>query len=358
MRYIYLLFVVFAFTGCAGNTIEITGVADGVTNGTVILKDNTGETLAGVNIINGKFHIDKTYLKYTYYGTIFLSQAGKDERSFELYLEPGQYTIVFDKERLSDYPEVVSNSKIQKQLSAYHELDEGMRNAAQQKQAALDEKFNAAVKSGNWSDSTTAIANRAQAAQTKTLSIGQQVMMAYVTKYPDNEIAAHMMQGMDFDADPAGYYAVYQKFSPAQKNTGAPAPLIEGTTPDGKRVDLTALHKKIILVEFWKAANVGSRINHQIMVNNPFPAMTVNKLAVISVSLDRKRDWWLGSMRDDKLTWTQVSDLKGIDSPNMTNWAIDDLPTYYLLDGKGRIIERDVSFNHISASVSNYLAGH
>ncbi|MCC8424688.1 thioredoxin-like domain-containing protein [Mucilaginibacter sp. UR6-11] len=377
MKYLYLLFIAVAFAGCTRNEIEITGTAYGVADGTILLKDASGQTLAGVNISNGRFHIGKTYLPYSYYGTLTLSQAGKSAQDFELYLEPGQYEIVFDKNNLNNYPQVTSGSAIQNQLSAYHALDEEIKDASEQKLRLLDGKYKRAIKSPQkWDDSTTSIANQAQIERTKALGIGQQVMMAYVNKYPKNEIAAHMMQGMDFEADPAGYYAVYQKLTSSQKNSdegkaigsklkaiirlvpGAPAPPIVGTTPDGKTVDLAALHKKVILVEFWKAANVASRRNHQVMVSNPFPAMMSNKLAIVSVSLDRKRDWWLGSMRDDKLTWTQVSDLKGIDSPNRNNWAIDDLPTYYLLDGKGRIIERNVSFNHISTSVGNYLDSH
>lgn len=76
------------------------------------------------------------------------------------------------------------------------------------------------------------------------------------------------------------------------------------------------------------------------MVLNP-PNSTGGNLSIVSVSLDVKRDWWLTSAKDDKITWTQVSDLKGEDSPNVENWAVTDLPLYYLLDGNGRIISRD-----------------
>jgi hypothetical protein len=377
MKYIYLFFVVFTFAGCTGSSIEITGIASGLTEGTVTLKDGEGEILSGVNIINGKFHIDKTWLKYSYYGTIMVSQAGKDGKDFELYLEPSQYTIILDKNSLNYYPKITSNSNIQNQLSTYHQLYESMRDAAQQRQDALDEKYKIAVKSSkNWDNNTTIIANQLQIAQVKTSNINPVVLAVYVDKYPENEIAAHIMHGLDFEGDPAGYYAIYKTFSPSQKNTdegkeigerlsaiiklkpGALAPEIAGTMPDGKPVDLKALNKKLILIEFWKAANYKSRINHQVMINKPPPFMTNKELGIVSISFDKKRDWWLGSMRDDKLTWTQVSDLKGIDSPNMNNWGIEDLPTYYLLDGTGHILERDVSFNQITSKVDYYLAHH
>ncbi|WP_262886761.1 hypothetical protein [Mucilaginibacter humi] len=39
------------------------------------------------------------------------------------------------------------------------------------------------------------------------------------------------------------------------------------------------------------------------MFKGPPPFMSNKDLGIVSVSFDKKRDWWLGSMRDDKLTW-------------------------------------------------------
>ncbi len=61
---------------------------------------------------------------------------------------------------------------------------------------------------------------------------------------------------------------------------------------------------------------------------------------------------------DDKINWIQVSDLKGNDSPNTKNWAITTIPAYYLLDKKGRIIEREIPFASIKDKVDAYLAAH
>jgi hypothetical protein len=378
MKYIYLLFVVLTFAGCTSSDIEITGVANGIANGTVILKDASGQTLSGVNLDHGKFHINKTYLPYIGYSMLTLAQPGKSDVSFELYLEPGQYIVTFNKNSLSNYPLVTSASTIQNQLSAYYKLSQSISDAAQQKINILEAKYQLAIKlPKQWSDSVTLFANQMEAAQDKRAKIDSECLLAFIIKYPDNKIAAHLMMSMNFDSNPVGYYAVYQKFGNEEKNTdegkiigiklaalvklkpGAPAPPIAGTTPDGKTIDLKALNKKLILVEFWKAANYESRKNHQVMVNtSPPPYMTRKELGIVSISLDKKRDWWLGSMRDDKLTWTQVSDLKGIDSPNMDNWAIEGLPTYYLLDGTGHIIERNVSFRQINFTVDDYLAHH
>jgi len=60
-------------------------------------------------------------------------------------------------------------------------------------------------------------------------------------------------------------------------------------------------------------------------------------------------------MRDDKLTWPQVSDLKGTDSPNFDNWAISSFPVYYLLNGDGHILEPNLQFSEIKIVVDKHL---
>ncbi|MES2378266.1 MAG: hypothetical protein V4553_16870 [Bacteroidota bacterium] len=378
MKYFALLFIALLFAGCTGNDIEINGIADGISDATIILKDGSGQTLSGVNIKDGTFHIPKTHLDYPDYGTLIFARPGEDDLGFEIYLEPGLYTVKLDKAKLNSYPLVTSNSAIQNQLSDYKLLLEKMSWDAHQKVKALEEKFQQAVRSTpGWSDSTTALSNRTEAERKDLMDVSWRVLLAYMNKHPQNEIAAHMMHSMAMDNNPAAYYSVYQKFSPAQKNTdegkdigerlkalvrlkpGAMAPTIAGTQPDGKPLDLKSLHKKLILIEFWKAGNFQSRLNHQAMLKNPPPLfMRINDLGIVSVSFDKKRDWWLGSMRDDKLTWPQVSDLKGSDSPNFTNWDIQNLPSYSLLDGTGHIIERDLQLSEIGIVVDKYLKSH
>jgi hypothetical protein len=378
MKYFTLLLIALAFAGCTGNNIEINGTANGIAEGTITLKDASGQTLSGVNLKDDKFNIPKTHLDNPGYGNLIFSRQGEDDISFELYLEPGEYAVKFDKNKLGSYPQVTSHSTVQNQLSAYKHLAEHMIWDANQKVKTLEEQYHQEIKApGMWNDSTTLLVDRLSTERQKLSDIGWQTLLAYINKYPQNKIAAHIMQSMSMDINPAAYYAVYQKFSPGQKNSdegkeigdrlkvlirlqpGAMAPTIAGTQPDGKPLDLKSLHKKVILVEFWKAGNYQSRLNHQAMLKNPPPLfMRINDLGIVSVSFDKKRDWWLGSMRDDKLTWPQVSDLKGSDSPNFTNWDIQNLPTYWLLDGTGHIIERDLQLSEIGIVAAKYLKDH
>lgn len=378
MKYYTLLFIVFAFAGCTGNNIEINGTANGIAEGTITVKDASGQTLSGVNLKDGTFHIAKTHLENPGYGSLILSRPGEDDVSFELYFEPGLYTINFNKTKPGNYPQITSNSNIQNQLSDYKQLSELMMRDANQRVKAIEEQYHQDIAAPKgWTGETSLLVNNLDSARKQLPDVSWQALLAYINKYPQNKIETHIMQNMSMDLNPTAYYAVYQKFSTEQKNSdegkeigdrlkvlirlqpGAMAPTIAGTQPDGKPLDLKSLHKKAILVEFWKAGNYQSRLNHQTMLKNPPPLfMHINDLGIVSVSFDKKRDWWLGSMRDDKLTWPQVSDLKGSDSPNFTNWDIQNLPTYWLLDGTGHIIERDLQLSEIGIVAAKYLKDH
>lgn len=79
---------------------------------------------------------------------------------------------------------------------------------------------------------------------------------------------------------------------------------------------------------------------------------------VISVSLDSKPLWWSTAVKDDKLPWPQMSDLKGNDSPNALNWAISTLPTYYLVDADWKVYKKDITLSSIALEATQYLEKH
>jgi peroxiredoxin len=183
------------------------------------------------------------------------------------------------------------------------------------------------------------------------------------------------MLRQDYESDPIFYNKIYQKFTPAVKATedgkeigdklsklvklvpGHEAPAIEGKLINGKAFDPKSMHKKIFLIDFWRAGNQVARINHA-EIKTMLKDFGKSGFEVISVSMDTKKDWWTTAVDEDKITWTQVSDLKGDDSPNTQNWSVTRLPRYDLVDGNWQMIERDVSFGQVYLDVEQYLKKH
>lgn len=376
MKYIYFFaFLILASSCNRTKFVEFTGTMPGINNGAFVIKDAQGNIIVSEIINDGRFHTKNILQKPGYYDLFITGDIEKDYKKhvYDVYLEGGTYTISAEADKLYLYPTIKTESKIENELSEYyteaaektHDADVAVQNIT----SLLYDKNSPAVAAGNVADLQKQL-EQAQETFAKTQAV---VLGDFVTKNPQNEVAAHILSGIDYKKDPASYYAVFQKFSSAQQNTadgksegddlkelvklapGAPAPQLAGNTPDGKPFDLKSINKKVILVEFWRSDAEVSRANHGMLLNGYYSPIKNKDFTIVSVSLDTKPDVWAAAIKKDEMTWTQVSDLKGENSPNMTNWAVNTIPTYDLVDRNWHFIKRDVDFEKISQEVNKYL---
>ncbi len=348
--YPLILAGVLMLASCTSKLPHITfnGSVTGLNDGTFIVTDSAGQSLAGQNITNGTFKVDTT-IENSGYGSLTIQKTGEKASPVEVYLEPGQYTIEANVKHLDQYPNIKSSSAIQNDLTAYYTTQEKV----------IEKKMN----------SVFGVSEKLDMDKLKL-----EAFQSFIKQHPDSKAAAHLMLNLNYEKDAEAYSAIYNKLSSDVKSTeegkflgsklgvmmkllpGATAPGIAGKTPDGKAFDQSQLNKKVYIVEFWKAGNQVSRLNHQEMVKSLLKNIDMNKVGIISISMDTKRDWWTKAIADDKLTWPQYSDLKGDDSADAAQWAITKVPTYYVLNGKWQIVQRDVDFGKLEATINDYLS--
>jgi len=140
----------------------------------------------------------------------------------------------------------------------------------------------------------------------------------------------------------------------ASVNPGAPAPDVNLPTPEGKMVSLSSLKGKYVLLDFWASWCGPCR------AENPNVVAAYNKFkdknfTILSVSLDNNKDPWTKAIKDDGLVWTQVSDLKGWSSSAAVTYAVQSIPTNFLIDPGGKIVARNLRGGELEGTLQQLL---
>ena len=131
--------------------------------------------------------------------------------------------------------------------------------------------------------------------------------------------------------------------SPASKVAiGAIAPELEFPDPEGKMRKLSDLRGKVVLLDFW-ASWCGPCRRENPNVTRIYSQYHDKGFEVFSVSLDSDAASWKRAIEADKLVWpNHVSDLKKWQSQAAAIYGVRSIPSTFLLDKEGRIVQRDL----------------
>ena len=159
-------------------------------------------------------------------------------------------------------------------------------------------------------------------------ALHNEVITALHEKYPDHLIVK----------DRWGYMN-----SPASKVAiGAIAPDLEFPDPDGKMRKLSDLRGKVVLLDFW-ASWCGPCRRENPNVTRIYSQYHDKGFEVFSVSLDSDAASWKRAIEADKLVWpNHVSDLRKWQSQAAAIYGVRSIPSTFLLDKEGRIVQRDL----------------
>ena len=129
---------------------------------------------------------------------------------------------------------------------------------------------------------------------------------------------------------------------------GLQAPDFLVVTMNGDSIRLSALKGSIVFVDFWASWCLPCRKQNSTLskIHDKYRLMARRigvPLIFISISLDTNKDLWRVAVRKDNLNpRRQVCDSTGWESTVAKDYQIRKIPSSFLIDVDGKLIEKDV----------------
>ena len=172
-------------------------------------------------------------------------------------------------------------------------------------------------------------------------ALHNEVIAALHEKYPEHLIVKDRWNFMN---SPASKVAI-----------GAIAPDLEFPDPDGKMRKLSDLRGKVVLLDFWASWCSPCRRENP-NVTRIYGQYHDKGFEVFSVSLDSDAASWKRAIEADKLVWpNHVSDLMKWQSKAAAIYGVRSIPSTFLLDKEGRIVQRDLRGAELERAVKQLV---
>jgi len=348
-KYLFILFVGAMLASCTGNKDQFTikGKVNGVDTGMIYLQ---------------KFDVDQ-WVK------VDSSKLEKGEFSFKGSAAlPEMWHIVMDEKQIM-LPVFVENARIKVEIyvdsldkslitgSPSHDIYQKYLTMNESVYKKMDENTMEWKKAKDVNDSATmkrtdSVSNELDKEMKKQLqdfakANNKTVVSPYLVvrnswqfELPD---LVELVAAMDTSLNGSQYVQALKKRIEILKcvEIGQLAPDFTLNDTTGTPVTLSSLKGKVLLVDFWASWCSPCRAENPNVVR-AFQAYHKKGFDILGCSFDQNREKWLKAIRNDKLTWTNVSDLKGWGNAAGKLYGINSIPANVLLDKDQKIIGRNL----------------
>jgi peroxiredoxin len=153
---------------------------------------------------------------------------------------------------------------------------------------------------------------------------------------------------------------IAQKEAEARLDVGREAPDFKALNPNGEMVSLKDIKGKVTIIDFWAAWCGPCRRENPNLVKI-YEKYHDKGLEIIGVSLDGRsnqpdpKEQWLKAIKDDNLTWHQVSNLMYFRDPVAELYNINAIPATFVIDENGIIVGKKLRGQALENKIAELL---